>query len=134
MIQASLHGAEDAHLLHRLDGVLLVAAGRSCCEVADWFGVDRRTVERWVRTASVTGIEGLARHRQPGRPARLEGDQAQVIQQALRSAPAALGYPDRRWTGKRVALLLTKQCGLAMSIRSCQRLIRRVRSASPKAP
>ncbi len=104
------------------------------CEVADWFGVDRRTVERWVHAASLTGTEGLARPRHSGRPARLVGDQAQVIQRALRSAPTALGYPDRRWTGKRVALLLIKQCGLTMSIRSCQRPIRRVRSASPKAP
>lgn len=129
MIRSALHGAKDGHLLHRLDGVLLVAEGRSCSEVAAWFGVNRRTVERWVHAADAQGADGLAEHHQhSGRPAKLSCAQQDVIGLALLAAPLVHGYPERRWTGKRLALHLASRFGLALSVRSCQRLI-----AGPRA-
>lgn len=132
MIRNALQSAKDGRLLHRLDGVLLVAEGRSCNEVAAWFGVDRRTVERWIRAADAQGIGGLAEHHHVGRPAKLSGAQLQELRLALPCAPAVLGYPDRRWTGKRLALHLAARYGQVLSVRSCQRLIVGSRSGSPR--
>ena len=124
LIRSAMHSAKDGHLLHRLDGVLLVAEGRSCSEVAAWFGVNRRTVERWVHVADARGADGLAEHHQhTGRPAKLSSAQQDVIGLALLAAPRVQGYPERRWTGKRLALHLASRFGLALSVRSCQRLI-----------
>lgn len=124
MIRSALHSADDGHLLHRLDGVLLVAEGRSCGEVAGWFGVNRRTVERWVHAADARGADGLTEHHQhTGRPAKLSSAQQEGIRLALLAAPLVHGYPERRWTGKRLALHLARHYGLDLSLRSCQRLI-----------
>lgn len=132
MIRSALHGTKDVNLLHRLDGVLLVAEGRSCGEVARWFGINRRTVERWIHAVGVQGIDGLVEHHPAGRPASLSGAQLHEVERALLAAPACLGYPDRRWTGKRLALHLVRRYGLALSMRSCQRLIARSRSGPPQ--
>lgn len=123
MIRSALHSAKDAHLLHRLDGVLLVAEGRRCGEVANWFGVNRRTVERWVHAAAVLGADGLIDHHHGGRPAKGSSAQMQAVRLALLAPPCVQGYPDRQWTGKRLALHLATQLGLEMSVRTCQRLI-----------
>lgn len=125
MIRGALHGRPDAQWLHRLDGVLLVAEGRSCSEVAGWFGVNRRTVERWIHSAAAQGMAGLADHPHGGRPARLSNAQLQALAPDLLASPAALGYPDRQWNGKRLALHLAGRYGLVVSVRSCQRLIAR---------
>jgi transposase len=123
LIRKALQGG-DVRLLHHLDVVLLVASGRSCCEVANWFGVNRRTVERWVHAADVQVADGLAKQQQrSGRPPRLSGEQGQEIGLALLAAPCMYGYPERRWTGKRLALHLAVHYGLGLSVRSCQRLI-----------
>lgn len=133
LIRTALTNTHDAHLLHRLDGVLLVAEGRRCGEVAVWFGVDRRTVERWVQVASVAGVDGLAEHRHSGRPARLTGDLMQRIRLALRAPPAQAGFRGRTWSGKRLSLFLAGHYGVELSVRHCQRLIARCRDDSGMA-
>lgn len=124
-------GRDAGQLLHRLDGVLLVAEGRSCQEVGHWFGVDRRTVQRWVHhtamQAATQGLPGLASTQHGthhgGRPKALDAQQLQRIQQDLLASPALHGYPEAHWSGKRLALHLQQHCGVVLSVRSCQRLI-----------
>ena len=110
-------------MLHRLDCVLLVAEGRSMHEVADWFAVDQRTIQRWVHAAYASGIAGLAEHHNGGRPAKLTPKQQQSIQLDLQATPMAFGYPARQWTGKRLAFHLERRYAVKISIRSCQRMI-----------
>lgn len=134
MIRTALARAESGRLLHRLDCVLLVAEGRSLCEVADWFDVDRRTIQRWVHAAYSEGIDGLVEHHNGGRPSKLTSEQEQSIWLVLQASPNAYGYSDRQWTGKRLALHLDKHHAVTMSVRTCQRMIARSRiSLSPQA-
>lgn len=125
MIRIALTSGEGGHVLHRLDCVLLVSDGRSYSEVADWFGVDRRTIKRWVHAAYVRGVDGLVKHRSQGRPAKLLSQQMQRISLDLLASPGVCGYQDPKWTGKRLALHLDKCYGVSLSIRSCQRMISR---------
>lgn len=127
MIRTALANGESGHLLHRLDCVLLVAAGRCLNEVADLFGVDRRTIQRWVHAAYSDGIDGLVEHHNGGRPAKLSSEQEQSIRLVLQASPGACGYPDQQWTGKRLALHLDKHHDVTMSVRTCQRMILRSR-------
>ena len=46
-----------------------------------------------------------------------------AIRFVLQAPPIAQGYPERRWTGKRLVLHLARLYGLDLSVRSCQRLI-----------
>ena len=69
------------------------------------------------------GIDGLREHHHGGRPARLTSDQVASVECDLRSSPVTLNYPERRWTGKRLALHLAGRFSVRMSVRNCQRLI-----------
>ncbi len=127
LIRAALAGGQGALLMHRLDVALLVAKGRSVDEVADWFGIGRRSVQRWVHEAYLHGMDGLKEHRRDGRPPSLTLEQAMTTFRDLMSSPGAFGYPDRRWTGKRLALHLERCVGITISVRTCQRIIARSR-------
>src|ERR1035438_7182799 len=52
---------------HRLHGVLLVAQGMSCPEVAGLLGDAPRSVENWVRHFETNGLAGLQEGEHPGR-------------------------------------------------------------------
>lgn len=67
--------------------VLLIAEGRSCYEVARWFGGDPRTIERWVHALELHGIEGLREHHAGERPAKLAAEQAQRLALDLQKPP-----------------------------------------------
>jgi len=48
-IQQEIGRSEESRYDHRLHGLLLVSAGQSCRQVAELFGEDGTTVQRWVR-------------------------------------------------------------------------------------
>ena len=124
MIGVALADSPAGQLVHRLDGILLVSQGRSCQEVADLFGVDRRTVQRWVHSAYLHGLQGLVQRHRGGRPDTLSAAQLQSVQRDLRSLPTALGYAHREWSGKLLALHLRQHHQVEISVRTCQRMIK----------
>ena len=127
MIRVALAMGPSACLMHRLDCVLLIAEGRSVSEVADWFGVGKRSVQRWVHAADASGIDGLLEHRKGGRPASLSHEQGQSLSRDLLASPSAFGYRDRQWSGKRLALHLEERYAIKISVRTCQRMVSRSR-------
>ena len=70
-IQQEIGRSEESRYDHRLHGVLLVANGQSCHGVAELFGEDATTVQRWVRRFEQRGFEWflrqLLRHRRRGK-------------------------------------------------------------------
>lgn len=70
-IRQEIGRSEDSRYDHRLHGVLLVSQGASCYQVAEWFGENPRTVERWVKRFETRGFAGLREAVRPGRPGLL---------------------------------------------------------------
>lgn len=126
LIHASVKTSCEPQFLHRLHCVLLVAEGRSCYEVARWFGKDPRTVERWVHALDEHGIEGLREHHAGGRPIKLDDNQMQRLALDLQKPPRLCGYPARRWSGMLLTRHIEGQYGVKLSARECQRIIRRL--------
>ena len=117
-----------ARLQHRLDCVLLVAEGQACDTVGCWFGVDRRTIQRWVHDADVHGLETLAGSHGGGRCSVLDERLRLALGHDLAVSPRQLGYAEACWSGKRLALHLAKAYGVSLGVRSCQRLLVKARS------
>ena len=130
MVCVALASSEAACLMHRLDCVLLVAGGRSAHEVAQWLGVGERSVQRWIRAVGTSGVAGLVEHHRGGRPPTLTPAQMQTIKRDLQAKPGDFGYPDSRWTGKRLALHLDRCHAIGTSVRHCQRMIADSRSGA----
>lgn len=86
-----------------------VEDGFSIAEVADFLGVDTRSVRRWVTAFRRDGIAGLAAHPVPGRPPKLTHAQEKIVGRWLADAPTKHGFTTELWTGPRLALLIEQE-------------------------
>ncbi len=123
-LQDEIRRSEESRYDHRLHGVLLVAQGMTCPEVAGLLGDAPRTVEYWVRRFEQDGLAGLTEGECAGRPARLKATQLEAVQRVLREPPAAAGLAGNLWDGQTLSAYLDRQYGVALGVRQCQRLFR----------
>ncbi len=126
-LQDEIRRSEQSRYDHRLHGVLLVAQGLTCPQVARMLGDATRTVEYWVRRFETKGFAGLAEGRRPGRPRRLTDAQLANVEEALRHPPADAGLSEAgQWDGKTLAAYLREQFDVRLHVRQCQRLFRQL--------
>lgn len=72
-LQDEIRRSPDARYDHRLHGVLLVAEGMSCRQVAAALGDSHGTVANWVARFEQSGFGGLNDREGRGRRSRLGG-------------------------------------------------------------
>ena len=124
ILQDEIRRSYESQYDHRLHAVLLVAQGMSCREVANLLGDSPRTVAYWANRFEAEGLSGLADVYRPGRPRRLDDQQLQEIQKALRSSPLEYGLTANLWDGKLLSHFIHKRFGIELGIRQCQRMFR----------
>ena len=122
----------QSRFVHRLHCLLLVGTGQSCYEVAEVFGDNPRSVERWVREFQQHGIEGLREKPRPGRHATLADAQMRQLDLALNSVPRVLGYTADMWNAPLLRTEILRRFGVTLSVRHCQRLFRVLERSHPQ--
>ena len=125
-LQDEIRRSEESRYDHRLHGVLLVAQGLTCPEVAVLLGDAPRSVEYWVRRFEEEGLAGLQEGERSGRPSRLSPRQLAEVDAVLRKSPRAVGMGGNLWDGKTLAAWIERQHGTVLGVRQCQRLFRRL--------
>jgi transposase len=125
-IQDEIRRSDESRYDHRLHTVLLVAKGWTCPEVALLFNESRHSVVNWVRRFELEGFAGLTDKPHPGRPGRLTDEQIDRIGAVLRSPPSNVGISGGIWDGKSLSAYLSRDFGVVMSVRQCQRLFRQL--------
>lgn len=125
-LQDEIRRSEESRYDHRLHGVLLVAQGMSCRQVSELLGDAPRTVAYWVRRFERDGLGGLTEEERPGRPRRLNPEQIEEIDAALRREPRHFGLTGTLWDGKTLSAFVKKQWEVSLGTRQCQRLFRRL--------
>lgn len=125
-LQDEIRRSEESRYDHRLHGVLLVAQGLTCPEVAGLLGDAPRTLEYWVRGFEKKGLMGLLEGERSGRPKRLSEKQIQQVNTILRQTPREAGLSGNIWAGKTLAAWIEKQYGISLGVRQCQRLFRQL--------
>jgi transposase len=126
-LQDEIRRSEDARYDHRLHGVLLVAQGMTCREVAALMGDAARTVEYWVRNFETQGFAGLAEHERSGRPRRLSETQLEQVCKVLHEKPSDVGLESQGiWDGKSLSQYLKREFDVQLEARQCQRLFRQL--------
>ncbi len=135
-LQDEIRRSQDSRYDHRLHGVLLVAQGMTCPQVARLLGDAPRSVEYWVGRFEQKGLAGLREGERAGRPPRLNEQQLEEINAALRQTPREAGLSGNLWDGKTLAVWIEQQYGITVGVRQCQRLFRqlgfRLRKPRPK--
>jgi transposase len=86
-----------------------VEDGYSIGEVADFVGVDPRTVRRWVAAFRRLGAAGLAAQPVPGRPPKLTLTQEQIVSRWLADNPTEHGFATELWSAPRLTLLIEQE-------------------------
>jgi len=125
-LQDEIRRSEESRYDHRLHGVLLVAQGLTCPEVAALLGDAPRSVEYWVRRFEEAGLAGLHEGQRPGRPRRLSPKQLVAIDAVLRKVPSEVGVAGNLWDGKTLAAWIERQYGARLGVRQCQRVFRQL--------
>lgn len=125
-IQQEIARSDESRYDHRLHGLLLVTGGHSCQQVADLFGEDRRTVQRWVTRFETHGLEGLREGERPGRPTTLNAKHWAALGRDLRRAPGAFGLIGHLWDGKLLSAHLRQRYDITLGVRQCQRIFGRL--------
>ena len=136
-IQQEIARSEESRYDHRLHGLLLLAAGHSCRQVAGLFGEDDTTVQRWVRRFEQGGLWALREGKKSGRPRTLTPEQWSALQEDLRKSPQELGLAAALWDGRSLSKHLGYRYGVGLSVRQCQRIFRQLgsppRNSDPQA-
>ena len=125
-LQDEIRRSEESRYDHRLHGVLLVAQGMSCPDVAGLLGDAPRSVENWVHRFEKSGLAGLREGEHPGRPQRLRTDQIAKINAVLRKTPREVGLSQNLWDGKALSAWIAREYDVSLGVRQCQRLFRRL--------
>ena len=126
ILQDEIRRSYEARYDHRLHAILMVAQGISCRKVAHLLGDSPRSVAYWVKRFETEGLSGLADANRIGRPSRLDEQQIQHIEKALRSHPSQYGISGNLWDGKLLSHFIRQQFGVELGLRQCQRLFRRL--------
>jgi transposase len=103
------HGSSADLERRRRLAVQQVRSGYTQGEVADFFEVRTRSVERWVRAYREEGMAGLKAKPATGRPPKLSAAQERRVLQWFRRSPREFGFPTELWTAPRVAQLIQRK-------------------------
>jgi transposase len=125
-LQQEIQRSEESRYDHRLHGVLLVAQGMTCPEVAQLLGDAPRSVEYWVHRYLTQGLAGLIEGERSGRPRRLSEKQMEAVNRVLRNKPSDAGMRVNLWEGKTLSAWIEKTYGIELRVRQCQRLFRQL--------
>jgi transposase len=123
-LQQEIQRSEESRYDHRLHGVLLIAQGMTCPEVARLLGDSPRSVEYWVHRFEKQGLGGLTEGERSGRPSRLNEKQIKEINRVLRGKPSDAGMGVNLWDGKTLSAWIEETYGIELGVRQCQRLFR----------
>ena len=125
-LQDEISRSEESRYDHRLHGVLLVAQGMTCPEVAHLLGDASRSVEYWVGRFEQQGLAGLLEGERSGRPRRLSEKQMAAVDRILRRSPREAGLSGNLWDGKTLSRWIEQNYQLTLGVRQCQRIFRQL--------
>jgi transposase len=124
-IRGYLEKNSEAKFIHRLQVILLFAdhEDKSCDTLGALFGNSPRSISNWVKKVNQSGnIESLRSTPQTGRPARLSEVQKEEMKMILDTLPDKQGMQGKKWNGRLLSSFISQHYGIALNVRSCQRL------------
>lgn len=118
----------------RKRAVQQIEAGESPEVVADTYGINRRTVYRWLERYYHGGFEALGTQPKPGRPTKFSADDLRWLSRTIRSSdPRQFQFPFALWTRRIVRDLLRRERGVRVSDVTVGRAMRKL-GLSPQRP
>ncbi len=117
----------DQHSLQvmRMQAVKAVREGQSVTSVAAAYGLNVRTVFRWLSKFASGGQNALLARPVPGRPAKITPEEMRWIAWVVRDdTPQQFKFPYGLWTLSLIGKLIERQFGKSLSLASVSRVMR----------
>lgn len=109
----------------RLLAAIAYKNGVSQTELADWFGVQRRTIYSWLKRLESEPLERAVRDAgRSGRPRKLADEHRARLEEVLHEPPTAVGIDAPTWTPTLVRRYVRDAFGVEYSVPSCRRLMK----------
>ncbi|THE66113.1 helix-turn-helix domain-containing protein [Salinadaptatus halalkaliphilus] len=124
-LRTALENVEGKTPTKRLLAAIAYKNGITQTELADWYGVERRTIYSWLTRLEDESLEdAVTDAERPGRPRKLEDDERQAFERTLQEPPTAAGYDESAWSPALVQTHLEEAYDATYSIPSCRRLMK----------
>jgi transposase len=105
-------GSPAEHEHRRILAVQRVLEGYAVEEVAEFLGVDPRSVRRWVAAYREDGGQGLLSRPVSGRPPKLTPTQEKIVRRWIAASPREHGFDSELWTGPRLCQVIREEFGI----------------------
>ncbi len=126
MTKAHVMQSSDWQETRRFRAWELHQQGWSQPQIAEALEVTQGAVSQWLkRVREGGGVEALRRHPAPGRQPGLTDAQFAQIPALIARGAAAYGFPDDRWTTRRVAAVLKQVFGVTYHPGHVSRLLQK---------
>jgi transposase len=104
----------------------ITATGLAVAEVAEAYGANRSTVQRWLMRFQKEGEDGLLRRPAPGRPRKIARLDTETLTAIVLAPASQFGFETDFWTTPRLIQVVHSQLGVAVSK---QTILRRLHEA-----
>jgi transposase len=115
-LRALMREAEEKNDLStwkRAKAVLSYVNGEKVVAIKEKLGVNRSTVNKWLRWYDVEGADGLRTKKPPGPAPRLDSAQTEELTALIENGPQAAGFASGVWTGPMIGDLIRQQFGVS---------------------
>jgi transposase len=126
-------GSPEEHEHRRLLAVQRVLEGYAIEEVADFLGVEPRSVRRWLGAYREGGAQCLLSRPVSGRPPKLTLTQEKIVRRWLADSPSEHGFDTDLWTASRLGQLIREEFGVGLNSRYLSTWLRD-RGFTPQKP
>lgn len=124
-LRSALEAVEGKKPALRLVAAVAYKHGVTQSTLAEWFGVERKTIYNWLSRLEEGDLtEAVRDDVRPGRPSKLSPDEHERLEVALHRSPRDAGYDAPAWTTTLVRRYLEEVIGVEYSRPSCRRLMR----------
>ncbi len=107
--------------------------GYAAEDIADFLGVDARSVRRWLATFRRHGPAGLAARPATGRPPKLSPARERIVRRWLEGHPSEHGFATDLWSAPRLARMIEQEWGISFHPDALTRWLRQ-RGFTPQRP
>jgi transposase len=107
-------GSPTALETRRYLAVQRALEGYSTQDIADFLGVEARSVRRWLAAFRQHGMAGLAAQPVSGRPPKLSAAQEKIVRRWLADSPTEHGFVTDLWSAPRLAQLIEQEWNISL--------------------
>lgn len=125
-LRAALDAVEKKKPTQRLLAAIAYKNGVTQTELAEWHGVERRTIYSWLERLDTDGslADAAADSHRSGRKPKLSEENKSEFEQVVHESPQRVGIDAPAWNPALVQRFLRERYGIDYSISSCRRLLR----------